>query len=87
MDGMRLILAAVFVVFGFFAIGLAPAGAQSFNGVTCDDVRSLSHAEQEYWSARLNLSAEQRHRIYVACYQNYHPQRGHDIGPVANISK
>lgn len=41
--------------------------------VTCEDVRALSPALQDYWSKRLHLSAQERHLIYVACYQNYHP--------------
>lgn len=61
----NIVLAAALIL-----CGLAPANAQTFEGVTCNDVRSLSAAQQNYWSARLNLSAEQRHRIYVACYQN-----------------
>jgi Spy/CpxP family protein refolding chaperone len=36
--------------------------------VSCDDVRALTKAEQVYWSKKLNLSAEQRHRIYQECY-------------------
>jgi hypothetical protein len=62
---------------------LGPAGAQSYNGISCDDVRALSSAERNYWSKRLNLSAEQRHRIYVACYRKQF--RGHDHG--ADIRK
>jgi len=49
---------------------VAAAGAQSFNGVSCDDVRALSKSEQSYWAKRLNLSAEQRHVVYTTCYQN-----------------
>jgi hypothetical protein len=70
----------------FLLSGLMRVAAQSFNGVTCDDVRALSRAEQNYWSERLHLSSEQKHRIYVACYQNYHPQ-GHDLSPVAEIAR
>ena len=44
--------------------------AQAF---TCEDVRGLSKAQQDYWSKRLNLTNEQRHRIWVACYRDYHP--------------
>lgn len=40
---------------------------------TCEDVRGLSKAQQDYWSKRLNLTSEQRHRIWVACYSDYHP--------------
>lgn len=38
---------------------------------TCEDVRGLSKAQQDYWSKRLNLTGEQRHRIWVACYRDY----------------
>ena len=78
MDAMKIHLAAVLLICGF-----APALAQSFHGVTCDDVRRLSPAEQNYWSQRLNLSTDQRHRIYVACYQNYDRRHGQDV--VANL--
>jgi hypothetical protein len=37
----------------------------------CEDVRSLSMEEQNYWSQRLHLSALQRHVIWVACYQKF----------------
>lgn len=36
--------------------------------VSCEDVRSLSRAEQIYWSKRLKLTAEQQHRIWLECY-------------------
>ncbi len=39
--------------------------------VTCDDVRGLSTAQQNYWSKRLHLSSEERHFIWVACYRDY----------------
>jgi len=60
-------------------VGLAAAGAQSFQGITCDDVRALSGAERTYWSKRLNLSADQRHLIYVTCYRHARGGR-HDLG-------
>ncbi len=41
----------------------APAPAAS-----CEDVRSLTRAEQVYWSKRLNLTIEQKHRIWLECY-------------------
>src|ERR1700730_16428183 len=40
------------------------------NAVTCEDVRSLSATEREYWSKRLNLTSEQRYQIWLACYGN-----------------
>jgi len=36
--------------------------------VSCEDVRSLTRAEQIYWSKRLKLTAEQQHRIWLECY-------------------
>jgi hypothetical protein len=47
-------------------VGLSPARA-----VTCDDVRDLNVAQQDYWSKRLHLSFLQRHLIWVACYRDY----------------
>lgn len=49
-------------------------GSSSARAVTCEDVRSLSSEEQDYWSKRLNLSSEQRHKIWVTCYRDYHPK-------------
>ena len=40
---------------------------------TCDDVRSLSSAEQDYWAKRLGVTPVERHRIWVACYRDYRP--------------
>jgi hypothetical protein len=79
MNVKKLSVAALLLV-----CGLASARAQTFQGISCDDVRRLTTAEQDYWSERLNLSAEQRHHIYVACYQNYRGPRRQDVGPVAN---
>jgi Spy/CpxP family protein refolding chaperone len=44
-------------------VSMTPAQA-----VSCEDVRSLTRAEQEYWSKRLNLTREQRNQIWQACY-------------------
>ncbi len=44
------------------------AGTAPVQAVTCEDVRSLSRAEQDYWSKQLNLTREQRHQIWQACY-------------------
>jgi Spy/CpxP family protein refolding chaperone len=38
--------------------------------ITCDDVRGLTRAEQNYWSKQLNLTPDQRHRIWVECYSH-----------------
>lgn len=35
---------------------------------TCEDVRGLTKAEQNYWSKQLNLTPEQRNRIWLECY-------------------
>jgi hypothetical protein len=45
------------------------------HAVTCEDVRHLSAAEQEFWSKRLNITSEQRHRIWIACYRDYRSGR------------
>lgn len=66
-------------------LGLAPASAQTFEGISCESVRLLSTTEQNYWAARLNLSAAQRHRIYVACYQNHAGAHPHDRATAANV--
>jgi len=55
------------------AVGIAalsPARA-----VTCDDVRSLTREEQEYWAKRLNLTSEQQREIWRACYGTELPRR------------
>ena len=54
--------------------------------VTCDDVRALSRAQQEYWAKRLNLTAAQRHRIWLACYGQAHATDAKDgnVKPVAD---
>jgi hypothetical protein len=74
MNAIRPALAAA-----LFLVGSGTADAQSFQGVTCVEVRLLSSAERDYWSYRLNLSAEQRHRIYRACYQNHYAGGAEDI--------
>ena len=61
---------AIFATIAIISLASVPARA-----VTCEDVRHLSSAEQDYWSKRLNLSGEQRHRIWVACYRDYHSER------------
>lgn len=50
------------------AVMLTGGGTTPSQAITCEDVRSLSRAEQEYWSKRLNLTHEQRHQIWQACY-------------------
>ena len=60
---------ALFTMATATCLGSLPARA-----VSCEDVRNLTTAEQEYWAKRLNLTSEQRHRIWAACYKDYHPQ-------------
>jgi hypothetical protein len=52
------------------AIAMTFAIVSPVRAVTCEDVRSLSRAEQEYWAKRLHLTAEQRSQIWHACYGN-----------------
>jgi Spy/CpxP family protein refolding chaperone len=65
-------------LFALTALNTLPAHA-----VSCEDVRKLSKAEQDYWSKQLNLTGEQRHRIWVACYRDYHPD--HPIMDIAQL--
>jgi hypothetical protein len=46
------------------------SSAQAF---TCDDVRHLTAAEQNYYAKLLHISAAERHQIWTACYRNYRP--------------
>jgi|HubBroStandDraft_6_1064221.scaffolds.fasta_scaffold2724838_1 Spy/CpxP family protein refolding chaperone len=56
------------VVLTAIAAVLVVASVSSAHAVTCQDVRDLSAAEQDYWSARLNLTSAQRQQIWAACY-------------------
>jgi hypothetical protein len=53
---------------------------------TCEDVRALTKAEQDYWSKRLNLTPDQRQRIWLACYGSARAAdtKGNSIKPVAD---
>ncbi len=51
--------------------GATFVGTFSAHAVTCEDVRHLSTAEQNYWSKVLHLTAQERHLIWVACYKDY----------------
>ena len=64
---------------------LVVASVSSAQAVTCQDVRDLSAAEQDYWSARLNLTSEQRQQIWAACYGRHFRARlgDHTRGPPA----
>jgi hypothetical protein len=59
---------ALLVLSGATLLGSIPARA-----FTCEDVRGLSTAEQNYWSKQLQLTSVQRRLIWVACYRDYHP--------------
>jgi len=50
---------------------LVVASLSSVQAVTCQDVRDLSAADQEYWSKLLELTPAQRHQIWVACYKRH----------------
>jgi hypothetical protein len=54
-------------------------GVEPTRAVTCEDVRSLSRAEQEYWAKRLNLTQAQRVQIWRACYGDGTPKL-HQVG-------
>ena len=62
----KLVSAAILLI----SIFVASSSAMAF---TCDDVRSLSSAEQDYWAKRLGVTPTERHRIWVACYRDYRP--------------
>jgi hypothetical protein len=49
-------------------------GSMPARAFTCEDVRGLNTAEQNYWSKQLQLSSAQRHLIWVTCYRDYHPR-------------
>ncbi len=52
------------------SITILSSSAMAF---TCDDVRGLSRAEQDYWVKRLNISVTERRQIWAACYRDYRP--------------
>jgi|HubBroStandDraft_6_1064221.scaffolds.fasta_scaffold704364_1 hypothetical protein len=62
---MRLLVNGCFALAGALACSLPAAAA-----VTCEDVRALSKADQDYWSQRLGLTHAQRHQIWVECYRH-----------------
>jgi hypothetical protein len=67
------IVGLITVVLVALSVSLSPAAA-----VTCQDVRKLSAAEQEYWARRLRLTAAQRHQILATCYKS--SPRSNQIG-------
>ena len=54
--------------------------------VTCDVVRGLTKIEQNYWSQRLNLTPEQRQRIWLECYGQARiaETKGNSLRPAIN---
>jgi Spy/CpxP family protein refolding chaperone len=52
----------------FLAVSAIVLTTSAALAVSCEDVRGLTRAQQNYWSKRLNLTAEQRHRIWLECY-------------------
>ncbi|MGP8233716.1 MAG: hypothetical protein ACLQL2_13845 [Methylovirgula sp.] len=52
------------------SVSILSSSAMAF---TCDDVRGLSHAEQDYWAKRLSISTAERRQIWLACYRDYRP--------------
>ena len=66
---MRLLLVGCLAVAATLACPL-PAAA-----VTCEDVRALSKADQDYWSHLLGLTQAQRHQIWLECYRHAHGSR------------
>lgn len=72
---LRLVNAAVLLTFTI-AIFFSSTRAHAF---TCDDVRHLSAAEQNYWSKVLHLTSGQRHLIWVVCYRDYRPNSQQQI--------
>jgi hypothetical protein len=67
-------LLRTFIMFTAVAT-LVCGGTMPVRAVTCEDVRSLSRAEQDFWSKRLNLTREQRHQIWRACYGRFRSGR------------
>jgi hypothetical protein len=55
------------------ALLLVLASRSPASAVTCEDVRSLTPAEQAYWSKPLNPTREQKDQIRRAC--NLHIRR------------
>lgn len=48
------------------------ASVSSVLAFTCEDVRSLTSEQQNYYAKVFHVSAAQRHQIWLACYVNYH---------------
>lgn len=56
-------------------LALTSLAAVPAYAISCEDVRNLTSAEQEYWAKKLNLTGEQKHSIWLARYKNYRPDR------------
>ncbi len=56
-----------------FLLISACAASSSAQAFTCDDVRHLTAAEQNYYVKMLHISTVQRHQIWTACYRDYRP--------------
>jgi hypothetical protein len=59
------------VLFGFGVTVALVGGQASAQAVTCEQVRSLSRAQQEYYAKKFGITAAQRRQIYLKCYKNY----------------
>jgi hypothetical protein len=63
-------LASFIGVAAFMYLSASPARA-----FTCEDVRRLTSAQQNYYAKLFHIGAAERHQIWVACYVNYHADR------------
>ena len=52
------------------SVSIISSSAQAF---TCDDVRHLTSAEQNYYAKLFHITATERHLIWAACYRDYRP--------------
>jgi hypothetical protein len=59
----------------FGAIATLWLTTYSAHAFTCEDVRRLTAAQQNYYATLFHISAPQRHQIWVACYLNYRADR------------
>jgi hypothetical protein len=64
-----------FLIIASFALTSALAVSLPATALTCEMVRALSKAEQDYWSQRLALTSAQRHQIWLQCYRGPPVQR------------
>jgi hypothetical protein len=59
------------VLFGFGVAAALVGGQVSAQAVTCEQVRSLTRAQQDYYAKKFGITAAQRQEIYLRCYKNY----------------